>query len=82
MEKVRQLERFAGERGHTVSQLAIAWTLARPGVDVAIVGSRRTAHIDESLGALDLRLTAEDLEAIDRIMAGADEVGGPSPESV
>jgi aryl-alcohol dehydrogenase-like predicted oxidoreductase len=82
VEKVRQLERFARERGHTVSQLAIAWTLARPGVDVAIVGSRRTAHIDESLGALDLRLTAEDLEAIDGIMAGAEEVGGPSPESV
>jgi aryl-alcohol dehydrogenase-like predicted oxidoreductase len=82
VEKVRQLERFARERGHTVSQLAIAWTLARPGVDVAIVGSRRTAHIEESLGALDLRLTAEDLEATDRIMTGAEEVGGPSPESV
>jgi aryl-alcohol dehydrogenase-like predicted oxidoreductase len=82
LEKVRELERFARERGCGVSQLAIAWTLARPGVDVAIVGSRRTAHIEESLGALELRLTDEDLAAIDRIMTGAVSVGGPSPESV
>jgi aryl-alcohol dehydrogenase-like predicted oxidoreductase len=82
VEKVRELERFARERGHSVSQLAIAWTLARPGVDVAIVGSRRAAHIEDSLAALDLRLSGEDLAAIDRIMTGAVAVGGPSPESV
>ena len=82
VEKVQQLERFAAERGHSVSQLAIAWTLARPGVHVAIVGSRRAAHIEDSLGALELRLTSEDLAAIDRIMVDAVEVGGPSPESV
>ena len=82
VEKVRQLERFAGKRGHSVSQLAVAWTLARPGVDVAIVGSRRAAHIEQSLAALELRLSSEDLAAIDRIMADAVEVGGPSPESV
>ena len=82
VEKVRELERFARERGRTVSQLAIAWTLAQPGVHVAIVGSRRAAHIEDSLAALDLRLSDEDLAAIDRIMAGAVAVGGPSPESV
>jgi aryl-alcohol dehydrogenase-like predicted oxidoreductase len=82
VEKVRQLERFAAKRGHSVSQLAVAWTLARPGVDVAIVGSRRAAHIEQSLAALELRLTTDDLAAIDRIMADAVEVGGPSPESV
>jgi len=82
VEKVRQLERFAAERGNSVSQLAVAWTLARPGVHVAIVGSRRAAHIEDSLGALELRLTADDLAAIDQIMVDAVEVGGPSPESV
>ena len=79
---MRELERLARERGHSVSQLAIAWTLARPGVDVAIVGSRRAPHIEDSLAALDLRLSGEDLAAIDRIMTGAVAVSGPSPESV
>src|SRR5260221_614669 len=35
---VRRLEALASERGMTVAQLAIAWTLANPAVDVAIVG--------------------------------------------
>jgi aryl-alcohol dehydrogenase-like predicted oxidoreductase len=82
VEKVRELERFAEERGHSVSQLAIAWTLARAGVHVAIVGSRRAAHIEQSVGALDLGLTEGDLAAIDRIMEDAVAVAGPSPESV
>jgi aryl-alcohol dehydrogenase-like predicted oxidoreductase len=82
VEKVRELEQFAGERGHTVSQLAIAWTLARPGVDVAIVGSRSPAHIEDAVGAVELRLTDADLAAIDGIMTGAVAVGGPSPEGV
>jgi aryl-alcohol dehydrogenase-like predicted oxidoreductase len=82
LETVRELERWAAERGHTVSQLAIAWTLAHPAVDVAIVGARRPAHIEDSVGAADVELTAEDLAEIDQIMAGAVTVAGPSPESV
>jgi aryl-alcohol dehydrogenase-like predicted oxidoreductase len=79
---VRELERWAGERGHTVSQLAIAWALAHPAVDVAIVGARRPAHIEDSVGAAQIDLAEEDLAEIDRIMAGAVTVAGPSPESV
>jgi aryl-alcohol dehydrogenase-like predicted oxidoreductase len=82
LEIVRELQRWAVERGHTVSQLAIAWTLAQPAVDVAIVGARRATHIADSVGAVDVELTAEDLAEIDHIMAGAVTVAGPSPESV
>jgi aryl-alcohol dehydrogenase-like predicted oxidoreductase len=79
---VRELERWAVERGHTVSQLAIAWTLAHPAVDVAIVGARRASHIADSVGAVDVELTGDDLAQLDQIMAGAVTVAGPSPESV
>ena len=37
---VRDLSQFAARRDATVAQLAIAWTLANPAVDVAIVGAR------------------------------------------
>ncbi len=77
---VEGLAQFAQERGHTVSQLAIAWTLAHPAVHVAIVGSRSPAHIEESLGALQLTLTDADLEEIDGILEGAAPVLGPAPE--
>jgi aryl-alcohol dehydrogenase-like predicted oxidoreductase len=81
LQTVAELERFAQGCGCSVSQLAIAWTLAHPAVQVAIVGSRSAAHIEESLGALDVQLAGEDLAEIDRIMAGAVSVAGPSPET-
>lgn len=82
LEIVRELERFAAERNATVSQLAIAWTLANPAVHVAIVGARQPDHLAESVGAAELVLSADELAQIDRITAGAVEVAGLSPESV
>ncbi|MEA2215689.1 MAG: hypothetical protein QOK19_1250 [Solirubrobacteraceae bacterium] len=79
---VDELAQFARERGHSVSQLAIAWTLANPAVDVAIVGSRRASHIADSVGALDLRLSPADMSEIDELMSGAVAVAGPSPEGM
>ncbi|HEX4733072.1 MAG TPA: aldo/keto reductase [Thermoleophilaceae bacterium] len=78
---VRELERFAGEQlGVTVSRLAIAWTLANPAVHVAIVGARSPEHIEDSIRAGELSLSAADLEQIDSIMAGAVSMSGPHPE--
>ena len=56
--------------------------LAYSAVQVAIVGSRTPAHLEESLGALDLTLSQGDLAEIDRIMAAAVPLGGPSPEGM
>jgi aryl-alcohol dehydrogenase-like predicted oxidoreductase len=82
LEAVRALEKLAADRGMTVSQLAIAWTLANPAVHVAIVGARRANHIEESIASVDISLTSADLAEIDKIMATATQVAGPSPESV
>jgi aryl-alcohol dehydrogenase-like predicted oxidoreductase len=79
---VGELERFAQERGHSVSQLAIAWALANPAVDVAIVGSRHASHIEDSVGALELHLSDEDMNEVDELMSGAVAVAGPSPEGM
>ncbi len=65
-----------------MSQLAIAWTLANPAVQVSIVGARRLDHLEESIGAADFQLGHEDLERIAEIMSGATQVAGPSPEGV
>jgi aryl-alcohol dehydrogenase-like predicted oxidoreductase len=79
---VRALDKFAADRGVTVSQLAIAWTLANPAVHVAIVGARQAHHVQDSLAAADLSLSKADLAAIDKIMASATPVAGPSPEGM
>jgi aryl-alcohol dehydrogenase-like predicted oxidoreductase len=81
LQVVRELERLASdELGASVSQLAIAWTLANPAVQVAIVGARHPQHISESVAAAELSLSQADLERIDRIMAGSVPLSGPSPE--
>jgi aryl-alcohol dehydrogenase-like predicted oxidoreductase len=76
------LSAFAAGRGATIAQLAVAWVLANPAVQVAIVGARTPAHLDETLGAVDLTLDQADLAEIDAIMAAATPVGGPTPEGM
>jgi aryl-alcohol dehydrogenase-like predicted oxidoreductase len=78
-----QLEDLATkELGITLAQLATAWTLANPAVDVAIVGTRNADHVDEALAAGDVELDGQVMERIDRIMSSASPVVGPSPEAM
>lgn len=79
---VRELATFAADHGMTVSQLAIAWTLANSDVHVSIVGARSADHIEDSLAAADITLSDTDLAEIEKIMASAQPVDGPSPEHV
>ena len=72
----------ADELGIAVSQLAVAWALANPAVDVAIVGTRSAAHVDEAVVAAGMELGTDLLRRIDEIMAGAVPVGGPAPEQM
>jgi aryl-alcohol dehydrogenase-like predicted oxidoreductase len=82
LEAIRQLREFAREAlGCSVAQLAIAWVLANPAVEVALVGARHPAHFEDSVAAAEVELSDTDLEEIDRIMAGSTPVVGPSPES-
>jgi aryl-alcohol dehydrogenase-like predicted oxidoreductase len=79
---VRALAMFAADLGVTVSQLAIAWTLANPAVHVAIVGARQANHVQDSLAAADVSLSDADLDTIDTIMSFGAQVAGPSPEGM
>ncbi|MEA2900732.1 MAG: hypothetical protein QOH36_619 [Actinomycetota bacterium] len=82
LDVVGRLDRFAAERGIALPQLAVAWTIARPAVDVAIVGARRASQLEALTPAADIDLTAEDLDAIDDILAAAAPVSGPAPEGM
>ena len=69
VDKVRAL---ADARGCTPAQLALAWVLARGEHVVPIPGTRRIANLDDNLGALDVRLGAQDLADIEAVFpAGA-----------
>ena len=63
---VEALRSIAVEKNATVAQIAIAWVLSRGDDVVPLVGARQPRRLDESLGALNVDLTAGDLEAIER----------------
>ena len=61
------LEPIAKSHDATVAQVALAWVAAQPGVTAPIIGTRTTEQLEDNLGALDVELTSEDLDAIDRL---------------
>ncbi len=79
---VERLKGVAERQGITVAQLAVAWVLANPAVDVAIVGARRPRQIEQTSPAADIQLKPETLGEIEQIMRDATPIGGPSPETM
>jgi len=69
---VDTLRGVAEAKGATVAQLAVAWALSRGEDVVPLVGARTRERLAEALGAVEVELTAEDLERIeDAVPAGA-----------
>ena len=62
----KALAEIAGRHGATAAQVALAWLLHQDGTMV-IPKATRQEHVRENRGALDLRLTADDLAALDRV---------------
>jgi aryl-alcohol dehydrogenase-like predicted oxidoreductase len=82
LQTVRELREYALDAlDSSVAQLGIAWVLANPAVDVALVGARHPRHIEDSVAAAGLQLSNDDLAQIDRILAGSTQMDGPSPEA-
>ncbi len=79
---IADLEVFAAERDLSLPELAVAWTLAHPAVDVALVGARTPDHLRDSIAAADVKLEDEDLWEIERIVSSAVPVHGPAPEGM
>jgi len=65
---VREVEKMAKEKGCTTAQLALAWVLAQGKDIVPIPGTKHVKYLDDNLGALDVRLSDEDLKRLDAIL--------------
>jgi aryl-alcohol dehydrogenase-like predicted oxidoreductase len=65
---VREIEAMAEAKGCTAAQLAIAWVLAQGEDIVPIPGTKRRKYLEQNIGALEVALTDEELERLDRIL--------------
>ena len=72
---VESLAQVASDIGCTPSQLAIAWVLAKSDTIVPVIGARTRKQLTEALGALDVKLSAEDMARVESVVT-PDAVAG------
>ena len=65
LELVELLRKIGERHGRTPGEVALAWTLSNPAVTAAIVGLRRADQVQGTAGALDFRLSPEELSEIE-----------------
>ena len=65
---IEGLEPLARARGATLSQFALAWVMAQPGVTSPIIGPRTMEQLEDNLPAAELELTGEDRRAVDAVI--------------
>lgn len=57
--------RLAERLGVKPAQTALAWMLGKPGIVAPIIGATRPHHLDDAVAALDLQLSADDVQALE-----------------
>ena len=62
-----EVVKMAQEIGKTPSQVALNWVRQQPGNIIPIVGARKLAQIEDTLGALDFTLTAEQIARLNAV---------------
>ncbi len=71
-----EFNKVAWEAGCTPAQLALAWLLAKAPYVLPIVGTTSIAHLEEDVAASNVRLSADTLQALERLI-NAETVSGP-----
>ncbi len=64
-----RLESWANDHGHTLPQLAVAWTLASGGVTSTLIGAKSVAQVEALVGSDEWQLTESQLAEIDELLA-------------
>ncbi|MCE1252666.1 MAG: aldo/keto reductase [Anaerolineae bacterium] len=75
LELVKHINELAAQKGCKPAQLALAWLLAQGQDVVPIPGTKRVSYLEENIGALEVKLSAQDLRRIDEIAPKGIAVG-------
>jgi aryl-alcohol dehydrogenase-like predicted oxidoreductase len=82
LDLVKRVSEIAREKNCTQAQLALAWVLAQGEDIVPIPGTKHRKYLQENLGALQVRLTSEDLARIDEAAPKGAAAGLRYPEAM
>ncbi|MFI7003355.1 aldo/keto reductase [Nocardia sp. NPDC050175] len=73
-------EHFCAEIDRSPAEVALAWTIARPGVTAVLLGPRTVDHIDDAFRALDQPLSDTEQDELDKLFPPLGH-GGPAPDA-
>jgi aryl-alcohol dehydrogenase-like predicted oxidoreductase len=62
-----ELQKIAKELSSTVAAVSLAWVQSRPGVTSTIIGARTMKQLDSNLAALDLPLSTDHVDRLDKL---------------
>jgi 1-deoxyxylulose-5-phosphate synthase len=74
LEFARAVASVAEARGIASAQVALSWVINRPGVSSTLFAVKNIAQLVEQIVALDLKLTLEELQSIDRLYTPCDVI--------
>ena len=63
------LKAMSERQGASVAQLALAWLLHQPQVSSVLIGTKRMEQLNDNLGAVDVQLSAEDIQTLNDVSA-------------
>ena len=72
---IRKVKEIADEKGVSLSQLALAWSLSKYDHVQSLIGTTSPDHLHDAIDALNLELTPEDIARIEAALP-AEKVGG------
>ena len=72
---VEQVQTLAAEKGVTAGQLALAWVLAQGDHLIPIPGTKQRKYLEENVGALEVKLSASELAALQAIFPASAVAG-------
>ena len=75
-DSIDALRQIADARGVSVAQVALAWLLHQQVVTSVIIGAKRVDQLEDNLAATDIRLTQDELAALDKVSALPPEYPG------
>ena len=62
---VERVTEIAKKHGVSNAQVALAWVLSKPEVTAPIIGASKMHHLEDAIKALDLKLDAEEIKALE-----------------
>ncbi len=66
-DKLDKLQTFASQRGHSITELAIAWLLSHPWVSTVISGATKIEQVSANVAAVEWKLTANEVAQLEKI---------------